>query len=70
MIRKRRPKEQLIEMLDEWQTAPENFQLIIARIDGAWDITLQQIDSVRASRGTGRTFHETWHNMEPTHFQP
>jgi hypothetical protein len=70
MIRKRRPKEQLIEMLDEWQTAPENFQLIIARIDGAWDITLQQIDSVRASRGTGRTFHEAWHNMEPTHFQP
>jgi hypothetical protein len=68
---------QLLHMLRQWD-AKESYRLQIETVDGAWDITLRELDTVDASgnrvpikrgaRGTGSNFAQAWDNMVPTHF--
>ena len=58
-------EEQVLEFLRGKDA--EQFTLTIAREGGAWDVTLSvpPHDKRHKGRGTGRTFAEAWHNIDP-----
>jgi hypothetical protein len=39
-------------------------QLVIEWRNGAWEITLKELDTKRGSRGTGATFDDAWRGMD------
>jgi hypothetical protein len=59
-------EEQMLAMLREWQSEPEDSSLLIEHRDGAWDITLSAVLSpggkLKTTRGTGATFEQAWDN--------
>ena len=58
-------EEELILMLREWEDKTTNYRLHIEMLDGAWDITMGEVDSNRITRGTGNTFEAAWNTMVP-----
>ena len=58
---------QLIESLREWDQLPEGYQISIERVAGAWSTALREVGvgTGKTARGTGASFDEAWHNLEP-----
>jgi hypothetical protein len=63
-------EQQFLEFLREWDTMPEDYQVVIEHVQGVWDATTKELGTKRVARGTGASFDEAWNNMEPTQFEP
>ena len=66
MIEPTTQEEQMLLILREWQSEPEDHSLLIEHKDGAWDITMSAVLSsggkLKTTRGTGATFEQAWDN--------